>query len=97
MNSQHLGLRPLVALLALLPAAHAVAALAATPTPSPLEGTAWVLERLGQRQPQNGTTITLRFEAGRVAGSDGCNRFGAPVTVRGTGPKSSRSGRRGGR
>ena len=85
MNSQHLGLRPLVALLALLPAAHAVAALAATPTPSPLEGTAWVLERLGQRQPQNGTTITLRFEAGRVAGSDGCNRFGAPVTVRGTG------------
>jgi heat shock protein HslJ len=92
MNSQHLGLRPLVALLALLPAAHAVAALAATPTPSPLEGTAWVLERLGQRQPQNGTTITLRFEAGRVAGSDGCNRFGAPVTVRGTGLQVSARG-----
>ena len=47
MNSRHLGLRPLVALLALLPAAHAVPALAATPSPSPLEGTAWVLERLG--------------------------------------------------
>jgi len=92
MNSQDLGLRPLVALLALLPAAHAVAALAATPTPSPLEGTAWVLERLGQRQPQNGTTITLRFEAGRVAGSDGCNRFGAPVTVRGTGLQVSARG-----
>ena len=92
MNSQHLGLRPLVALLALLPAAHAVAALAATPTPSPLEGTAWVLERLGQRQPQNGTTITLRFEAGRVAGSDGCNRFGAPVTVRGKGLQVSSRG-----
>ncbi|MCP9785293.1 META domain-containing protein [Cyanobium sp. N5-Cardenillas] len=80
MNRRHL--RPLVALLALLPAAHAVSALAATP--SPLEGTAWVLERLGQRQPQNGTSITLRFEAGRVAGSDGCNRFGAPVTVQGS-------------
>ncbi|MEA5443673.1 META domain-containing protein [Cyanobium gracile] len=76
-------LRPLLALLALLPAAPQPAVLAAPPSPSPLEGTAWVLERLGQRQPQNGTSLTLRFEAGRVAGSDGCNRFGAPVTVRG--------------
>lgn len=92
MNSQHLGLRPLVALLALLPAAPQTAALAVTPSSSPLEGTAWVLERLGQRQPQSGTTITLRFEAGRVAGSDGCNRFGAPVTVRGTGLQVSARG-----
>lgn len=96
MNSQHLrpplGLSPLVALLALLPAAHAVSALAATPSPAPLEGTAWVLERLGERQPMGGTTITLRFEAGRVAGSDGCNRFGAPVTVRGTGLQVSPRG-----
>ena len=90
MNSRHL--RPLVALLALLATAPQPAALAATPSSSQLEGTAWVLERLGQRQPQNGTSITLRFEAGRVAGSDGCNRFGAPVTVRGTGLQVSARG-----
>ncbi|MCP9931590.1 META domain-containing protein [Cyanobium sp. AMD-g] len=96
MDSQHLrrhaGLPLLVALQALLPSGPQAAALAATPSPSRLEGTAWVLERLGQRQPQNGTTITLRFEAGRVAGSDGCNRFGAPVTVRGTGLQVSARG-----
>ena len=86
------GPRLLVALLALLPSAPQTAALAATPTPSLLEGTAWVLERLGQSQPVGGTVVTLRFEAGRVAGSDGCNRFGAPVMVRGTGLQVSGRG-----
>ena len=96
LDSQHLrrhaGLPLLVTLLALLPSAPQAAALAASPSPSRLEGTAWVLERLGERQPVGGTTITLRFEAGRVAGSDGCNRFGAPVTVRGTGLQVSPQG-----
>lgn len=70
--------------LALLPAAPQAAALASSPPPARLENTAWVVERLGERSPLGGTSLTLRFENGRVAGSDGCNRYGAPVTVRGT-------------
>ena len=70
--------------LALLPAAPQTAALASTASAARLENTAWVVERLGDRRPVGGTSLTLRFENGRVAGSDGCNRYGAPVSVRGT-------------
>jgi heat shock protein HslJ len=70
--------------LVLLPAAPQAAALASTAPAARLENTAWVVERLGERTPLRGTSLTLRFENGRVAGSDGCNRYGAPVTVRGT-------------
>ncbi len=70
--------------LALLPAAPLTAALASTASAARLENTAWVVERLGDRPPVGGTSLTLRFENGRVAGSDGCNRYGAPVSVRGT-------------
>ena len=79
-----------VSALVLLPAAPWGAALASSPPPAPgqpaarLENTAWVVERLGERPPLAGTSLTLRFEGGRVAGSDGCNRYGAQVTVRGT-------------
>jgi heat shock protein HslJ len=73
-----------VSALVLLPAAPWGAAFASTPAPPRLENTAWVVERLGERPPLAGTSLTLRFEGGRVAGSDGCNRYGAPVTVRGT-------------
>ncbi len=72
-----------VSALVLLPATQA-AALASSAPAAWLENTAWVVERLGERPPVDSTTLTLRFENGRVAGSDGCNRYGAPVTVRGT-------------
>ncbi len=78
------ALLAVVAALTLLPAAAQGAALASTAPATRLENTAWVVERLGERPPLDGTSLTLRFENGRVAGSDGCNRFGAPVTVRGS-------------
>jgi heat shock protein HslJ len=46
----------------------------------PLDDTAWVLATLPGMTTPPVATPTLRFEAGRVQGSDGCNRFGAPYT-----------------
>jgi heat shock protein HslJ len=51
-------------------------------TPS-LEGTAWILKSLGGRTPAVDATATLRFDRGRVQGTDGCNRYSAPVEVQG--------------
>lgn len=87
-----MGTLALVSLLAALPTAANASALSPAPSPaltvaappSRLENTAWVVERLGDRPPLGGTSLTLRFENGRVAGSDGCNRYGAPVTLRGS-------------
>jgi heat shock protein HslJ len=81
-----------VSALMLLPVAPQAAALASIPPPARLENTAWVVERLGERPPVGGTSLTLRFENGRVAGSDGCNRYGAPVTVRGPALEVSQQG-----
>jgi heat shock protein HslJ len=50
---------------------------------STLEGTAWILKSLGGHTPVAGTTATLRFESGRVQGTDGCNRYSAPVATQG--------------
>ncbi len=75
------SLMALAGLLALLPVVPAAAASA----PSRLENTGWVVERLGDRTPLQGSTLTLRFEDGRLAGSDGCNRYGGAVTLKGTG------------
>jgi heat shock protein HslJ len=52
-------------------------------TPS-LDGTAWILKSLGGRTPAVGATATLQFESGRVQGTDGCNRYSAPVAIQGT-------------
>ncbi|WP_216916252.1 MULTISPECIES: META domain-containing protein [unclassified Synechococcus] len=81
-----------VSALVLLPAAPQAAALASTAAAARLENTAWVVERLGERPPVGSTSLTLRFENGRVAGSDGCNRYGAPVSVRGTALQVSQRG-----
>jgi len=51
-------------------------------TPS-LDGTAWILKSLGGKTPAASATGTLRFDAGRVQGTDGCNRYSAPVTTQG--------------
>jgi heat shock protein HslJ len=40
-----------------------------------LDGTAWVLERLGNATVPEVPAITLGFAGGRVSGSDGCNRY----------------------
>lgn len=48
-----------------------------------LAGTAWTLSTLPGHARVAGSVVTLRFEGGRVAGSDGCNRYAAPYTVAG--------------
>lgn len=40
-----------------------------------LDGTAWVLSSLPGRTLVAGSEATLRFEAGRASGTDGCNRY----------------------
>jgi heat shock protein HslJ len=45
----------------------------------PLEGTAWSLTSLGGRMPPTEATATARFEGSRVQGTNGCNRYSAPV------------------
>lgn len=66
----------------------AAAATAGTPvtagsrTPT-LDGTAWILSSLTDRPLIGRQPVTLRFEDGRAAGSDGCNRYLSPVTVQG--------------
>jgi len=50
----------------------------------PLEGTAWVLVSLGGRTPPTEVTATAQFDAGRVSGTNGCNRYSAPVVIKGT-------------
>jgi heat shock protein HslJ len=58
-----------------------------------LNGTAWILTALPGQSAVAGSTPTLRFEGGRVSGTDGCNRYSAPYTVKGAtievGPKGA--------
>ena len=49
-----------------------------------LDGSAWVLASLPGRSLVPDATPTARFEAGRVAGSDGCNRYAMPFTAQGS-------------
>jgi heat shock protein HslJ len=53
-----------------------------TPPPA-LDQTAWVLSSLPGRAPIAAVVPSLRFEGGRVAGSDGCNRIVGPFTADG--------------
>jgi heat shock protein HslJ len=53
-----------------------------------LEGTSWLLEVLGGKawsgaSAAGGTTPTLSFVGGRIAGTDGCNQYVAPATAAG--------------
>ena len=61
---------PLAALPLAALAFAAIAPVALAATPASLEGTAWVLA--------GNEAVSLRFEQGRVSGSDGCNRFNGP-------------------
>ena len=53
-----------------------------TDAPS-LDNTAWRLSALPGRTLVADHAATLRFEGGRISGSDGCNRFGGPYTAKG--------------
>ena len=52
--------------------------------PVPLDGTAWILAALPGRSALTGNAPTLAFAAGRAHGSDGCNRYGLGVTLKGS-------------
>jgi heat shock protein HslJ len=57
---------------------------AAPPTPTDLVGTEWLLEDLGGRGVLDNAQTTLSFpEAGRIAGSGGCNRYTASAALDG--------------
>lgn len=47
-----------------------------------LDGTAWVLSALPGHTLVADTTITLQFDAGRASGTDGCNRYSRPYSVK---------------
>jgi len=49
----------------------------------PLAGTEWVLVDLGDRLPQEGTSVTLAFKDGQAYGSAGCNSYGGEYTLKG--------------
>jgi heat shock protein HslJ len=51
---------------------------------STLEGTAWVLAELPGRTLVLPRNVTLRFEAGRVRGRDGCNHYTVPYKASGS-------------
>ena len=55
----------------------------------PLAGTAWILSSLGGRTPPTETTATARFDGSRVQGTNGCNRYSAPVVIQGSNVKIS--------
>jgi len=61
----------------------ACSSMAPAPDVPDLDGTAWVLSTLPGRTLVEGTTATLRFEGGRAAGSDGCNRYATSYSADG--------------
>lgn len=57
-----------------------------------LDGTAWVLSSLAGIDPVPDVTPTAKFDAGRLSGSDGCNRFSMPYTTSGSAIEIGQSG-----
>jgi heat shock protein HslJ len=71
----------------IVPAVIGLAGCAATNVatePPSIDGSAWVLANLPGRTLVLDATPTARFEAGRVSGSDGCNRYSMPFTAQGS-------------
>lgn len=52
-------------------------------TPDLLADTSWVLTELNGQPVLAETQVTIRFEDGRLGGTDGCNRYNAAYTVDG--------------
>lgn len=55
---------------------------ASAPT-APIANTAWILSTLNGKPVLANTTVTLTFEAEKMGGSDGCNRYGGTYLVNG--------------
>jgi heat shock protein HslJ len=78
-----------IALSVMLPACSAseapVAPLPTGPSAvSPLAGTSWVLQRLGDVEVLGGAAATLAFaDGGRISGSGSCNQFSGTARVDG--------------
>lgn len=49
----------------------------------PLRDTSWTLVDLGGQAARTDTQVTIRFEDGRLGGTDGCNRYGTSYTADG--------------
>ncbi len=49
-----------------------------------LDGSSWILATLNGQPAVKDTTVTLSFAAGKVAGTDGCNRYTGSYTVDGS-------------
>ena len=47
-----------------------------------LNGTSWTLSYMDGRPLESEQKITIHFDNDRIHGSDGCNRYSAPVTVK---------------
>jgi len=58
--------------------------LAGCSTANPLDGTNWYLLDLNGQAALPGRPVTLIFEADQINGTDGCNLYGGPVTVKGS-------------
>jgi putative lipoprotein len=57
----------------------------AEPAQSPLIGTSWLAEDIGDRGVIDNAQTTITFDGGGgVAGSGGCNRYFGPVTIEGS-------------
>lgn len=75
--------RPAVAVLIAV-SSLGCASMPSSADPPALEDTAWVLAELPGQPLAAGRTATLRFEAGRALGHDGCNHYSAPYKVTGS-------------
>jgi len=62
----------------------ACATLSPAANPSELNGTGWVLSALPGHSLVADSTVTSRFEGGRVQGTDGCNRYTTSYTATGS-------------
>jgi heat shock protein HslJ len=75
-------IRPAAALAASL-LLSACTAMSTADSTAGLDGTAWVLSSLPGQALVPGATATARFEGGRIAGTDGCNRYTVSYTQTG--------------
>ena len=80
MTHPHRSPVPALAVTALLAACGSVQPVADAPS---LENTAWMLSTLPGQSLAAESPPTLRFEGGRVSGTDGCNRYSGAYSAEG--------------
>ncbi len=80
MKRENIEMRTILAVLAItmtLLTASCVPAAQASPT---LDGTGWLLATLAAQTLLPDRPVTLNFEAGKISGTDGCNRYSGSYT-----------------